>query len=525
MERVLTGKQSKFIDEYTIKNIKIPSIVLMERASYEISRDIYNKYNVNNKILVAVGVGNNGADGLAAARILDSYGFYVDVYVVGNIHKATEEFKLQYEILKNINISVIQYSKDINIEFKKYEIIIDGLFGIGLSRKISGDYFEIIKQINNTKANILSIDIPSGICADTGKVMGICVNAKTTYALGNIKVGHLTGYGREYCGEVLIKDIGLRKESYTKLNSIGDNFIFAIRDFNPSIIPNRKKCTNKGSFGKVAVIAGNSKMYGAAYFSAMSAYRAGCGIVKVFSCNENVNLLKQDIKEAIVDTYENKELLIKSFEDCKVIVIGPGLGISEEAYELVKLSLESEKVVVLDADGLNIVGKHRELLNKFGKNVIITPHVLEMSRLTDLKVSDIIENAVESANDFSKKYGCICVLKNSTTVVTSCDNTIPPENELFDHTFEQKNIIYLNSTGNSGMSTGGMGDVLSGIIASFVAQNLTPFYASVLGVYLHGLIGDKQVEKLSENSLMASDIVNGLSKIFEKKEQCFKMEV
>lgn len=496
---ILSGTQSKFIDRYCIREMGIPSVVLMERAALSVAelivKEFHQQKNTGNIILVCH-AGNNGADGLAAARILDGWNYSVKVIVIGKTERATEEFYIQLEIIKHTNIQ-IEYIYEESYDFHQNDIIVDAIFGIGLSRLVQGIYADMIERINHSGCKIVSIDIPSGLNADTGQPMGIAVEADYTVTFGNLKLGHKVAKGRDYCGTILISDIGFRTEAYHELLKQE-----SIRYTKSQEMPVRKQASNKGTYGKTAIIAGLGGMSGAAYFSAKAAYKCGSGLVKVITNAENTNILKSMLPEAIYADIEEKTDVHSRIKelifDCQALVIGPGLGTGEPAYNLVKTVVELAETeisipVVIDADALNIIAIHRELLDKLSPNIIITPHIMEMARLLDMNCQDIMEDIVKTAEQFVKSHGCTCILKDATTVVTSMS--------------EGRTQTYINITGNSGMATGGSGDVLSGILGGLLAQKIPIRKAAELGVYLHGVAGDLAADTMSEYGVVASDIV------------------
>ena len=393
MRYITDAKEAKQIDNISINEIGIPSLVLMERAALGVVEEIEKVYgelsanacvkrktednflnsqrckksaelkNVNSKILVVAGMGNNGADGVAAARMLEHDGIKTAIKLVGNIEHASEEMKKQLEIAKNLGISFVTDMKK-----NEYDIIVDAIFGIGLSREITGEYREIIEKINGSNSYIVSVDISSGVDATGGKILGTAVKADMTVTFGNLKRGMLLFPGAVYSGEIKVKDIGFPDKAVESVSPKA--YTFEKNDLY-CMLPQRKMRTNKGSYGKVLVIAGCEAMCGACYFSAAAAYRAGCGLVRVLTAKENMQILKTKLPEAIVGSYDEefedgidftpKKEVEEAIGWADVIVIGPGLGKSIKAKLLVKRILKvKDKTVVIDADGLNILAKFIE---------------------------------------------------------------------------------------------------------------------------------------------------------------------
>lgn len=500
---VLTGKASKIVDNYCINELKIPSLVLMERAALAVSECVteiceQNKYN---KVKIICGVGNNGADGLALARILydetDINKSDICVGIIGNMAKASEEFNIQYGILQNIGMNIIHVEgkeqfKDL---FADGELIVDAIFGIGLSRDVSGLFADIINEINESKIKVIAIDCPSGLNSDNGRAMGVAIKAYKTVTFGRLKAGLVLCDGKNYTGEVLVRQVGFNGLAYKHLRKNYKEEVFnAFTREDLQIIPERNPVSNKGTYGRIKVIAGSKNMCGAAILSATAAYRCGAGIVEVLTHRDNLPIVKGRIIEAIVNDYVGAFDLDRN----SIVVAGPGLSVDDIANNLIKKVLTSNCNAVIDADGLNVISENRELLKLLHNKVIITPHIKEMSRLTEISCKDIRENIVNVARDFSKKYGCITVIKDATTVIADYNGNVT-----------------VNLSGNSGMSTGGSGDVLSGMIGGMLSQKLGIYEAACMGVYLHGLAGDYAKESKSAYGMMASDINDAITQILK----------
>ena len=501
MRYLLDAKQMKELDNYSINVVGIPSVVLMERAALAVSECIL-EFAEHKKVLVVAGIGNNGADGLAVARMLCLKGVDVTVKIVGNIEKATGEWKLQRKILQNLGISISFIEKTVQkpltqeyINIDTYNVIVDAIFGIGLARDITGVYYNIIEQINDSSVpKIVSIDIPSGVDAATGKILNISVKADYTVTFGYDKLGMVLYPGKLQCGEIIVADIGFAKPD-TKYE------MFTCDRADLEIIPKRPPYSNKGTFGRVLLIAGSKNMAGAAYLSAASLYKMGVGLVKVFTPEENRIILQTLIPEAILEDYNKTNYIEKltknlSWADC--IIIGPGLGMEEYVAQLLEATLRKSNVpMVIDADGLNLISKNPNLKKIIPKNAILTPHLGELSRLIDVGIDEIKDNIISVPKKASEMLNAVCVCKDARTIVTAPDKN-----------------TYINTTGNSGMATAGSGDVLSGIIGGLLAMKLPPYDAAVLGVYIHGLAGDIAKSKTGEYALMARDLLGAIEKVF-----------
>lgn len=517
MKKLANASQMKWIDGYSIDEIGIPSLVLMEKAALsvalEVKKEIVASNPKENKILAVCGVGNNGGDGVAALRILIEWGYEGAVLLVGDINKASEQMQVQLSIARKLSIPIINYEKVENNDlfYQSYTIIIDALFGIGLSKEVTGKYRTVIEEVNQIRrdkkpqSKVVAVDIPSGICASTGKVMGCAIEADKTVTFGVGKLGLILYPGCEYTGNLVVADIGFLKLAVEKAEV--EAFCYEREDIGV-LLPKRKRDSNKGTYGKVLVIGGAENMAGACCLSARAAYTMGAGLVKVMTEKANRVIVQTLLPEALLSTYEEstilkeKENILKELEWATTIVIGPGLGKKAGAACLVEWVLEYAKVpVVIDADGLNLIAENggiERVLQK--KNVILTPHLKEMERLTGTTINKMKEDIVSFAKEIMKTAQCILVLKDSRTIVT--DGT----------------KVYVNVSGNNGMAKGGSGDVLSGIIAGLLAQKMDGFQAGSLGVYLHGLAGECVTEECSEYSLLAGDLIWGLKKEIQKNE-------
>ncbi len=482
--QVVTGTELKKIEEYAINKIKLPSVTLMERAALKVCEYILENRAEKDRVLVVSGVGNNGADGIAAARMLHIAGRKVAVKIIGNLSKATEEFKLQYSIFNNVNGRILYTEAD----YDNYDIIVDGLFGIGLTREVTGEYKEIVDEINENSKDktIISIDIPSGIDANTGKILGVCVNADVTLTFSCLKLGMLMAPGNKYTGRVIICDIGIPECAYAQGCSA-----FTYLDRKEMIMPQRDKNGNKGTFGKLLIVAGCENMSGAAYLCAKAAYRMGTGLVRVVTAESNREIIQKMLPEAVLVTYKDKNIdLNGSVEWADAVVIGPGMGKSDIAYNMLEQVLQRKKKTVADADALNLISEHEELKSYLGGNVIITPHIGEMARLCGKTTEIIKENILEWATEFALEHNITVVLKDSRTVVSD------------------GKARYINSSGNDGMGTAGSGDVLAGVVGSIYAVDNSAFNSAVNAVYLHGVAGDLAAARLGKAGVMASDIAN-----------------
>lgn len=496
MRRLLTAAEAKAIDRYTIDEIGIPSTVLMERAALAVAEQCERMINVEGGVLCVCGTGNNGADGVAVARILSLRGYRTKVLIVGDEERGTEEFKLQLCVAKRLNIPVCKAGEQAEyIKRDECVLIVDALFGVGLTREVKGIYAKVIDQINRSGVPVISVDLPSGVSADDGKVLGCAVKADRTVTFGSEKVGMILYPGTEYCGERIVAEIGLAEKNYfDEQNERATVFTYDEDDLKR--LPKRPAYSNKGTYGRVLVIAGSPNMGGAALFAGTAAYRMGAGLVEIATVKENRGLLQAELPEAVLTVYDPlknpADWLIPAMKRAKAIVVGPGLGLKGNGAEILALLLELATVpMVIDADGLNLIAGDQQLMNRLrGKNqVILTPHLGEMSRLTGKTVSEIQRELIETARDYSREMGAICAMKDARTIVSSPDGT-----------------IYVNTSGNAGMATGGSGDLLAGMIGALLAEGMEPYESACLGVYLHGRYGDMAKERYGARTMIASDL-------------------
>ncbi len=528
MRYLVTGSQMRAIDQDTIQNIGIPSLVLMERAAECVARkaeylcgsmedQTAGKHLPGQRkpqkempqILVFCGVGNNGADGVAAARMLHNHEFNVLVIVVGNETHATKEFQVQKEIAEKLEVPITNWEQFLHSESEKKQqkqsrAIMDAVFGVGLSRDVEGTYAQVLDWINEAETEwVLAVDMPSGIHSDTGAIMGTAVKADVTVTFGYEKMGSALYPGRGYCGQTEVCDIGFPEISRKKVGA--EQFTYDPEDL--TRIPVRPAYSNKGTFGKVLVVAGSADMSGAAYLCAKAAYSMGAGLVKIMTPQENRQILQTLLPEAILSSYrngqepENLEKLSSQVEkNCgwaDVIVLGPGMGQGSTAKFLVQEFLSNAYVpMIIDADGLNIIASDPDLTGFYTENLILTPHLGEMARLTGKTVQEIQEDLPSCGAQYSSDSGVICVLKDAATVVTGRDGQ-----------------CYVNSSGNSAMAKAGSGDVLAGTIAGLLALGMENWDAAVLGVYVHGTAGDRVLAKKGAHGLLARDLTEEIAAI------------
>lgn len=499
MKYIVNSREMKMYDNNTTEHYKIPSIVLMERAAVSFVEEI-KKCGIDlSRVLVVCGNGNNGGDGLAIARILKTEGYHVDIVGIGDKQKASEANRLQQKILSAYQFEIVSQIP----ENKSYTTVIDAIFGVGLSRSIEGDYKNLLEQMNALEGTKIAVDIASGISADNGAVPGTAFKADITITFAYEKLGMRLWPGAGYSGKIFVEDIGIGELSWLGRKPS----VAAFEEQELAFLAERISHSNKGTYGKLLLIAGSVDMAGAACLAAKAAYAAGCGLVRIVTPEENRTILQTTVPEAVLTTYPAKKLdltqLTEEIARADVIVCGPGIGMSDTAGQIVKCVLQNAAVPVLfDADALNLIARDTSVLLRPHTEMVVTPHPGEMSRLTGDAIAYIGSRLIEVAEEFARQYNVICVLKDARTVTS-----VP---------YSQ---TYLNLSGNAGMAVAGSGDVLSGIIGSLMAQGMAAEKAAPLGVYVHGKAGDMIRKNTGMRGLMASDIVEGLRMLTAEWEE------
>ncbi|NLL67788.1 MAG: NAD(P)H-hydrate dehydratase [Clostridiaceae bacterium] len=511
--KLLTPRQMKAIDEIAIHTLGIPGIVLMENAAIQIafkaSSMLEGKEDPH--VTVVVGNGNNGGDALAVTRHLLTMGYSVSVFSMTDVDELLGDAFTNGRILKNMgaSIPVISGEEDLErlqISCSNSDLVIDGLFGTGLNRFVQGIWADVIDIINTYAPKVLSIDIPSGLDGLSGKVMGTCVRADATVTFFLPKIGMVQQPGASFIGELSVVDIGI---PYALSDKMETSQLPEKEDIK-GMLPIRPVDGHKGTFGKLLIFAGSESMTGAAYLSALSAYRTGTGLVKLAVPQACINPLSILLPEAVfigltdyndLIGYSNpgfKDAIKELIDDADAVLIGPGLSCSDGALILMEAVIEHcDKPMVIDADALNLLSKEKSLIERLRCETIITPHPAEMSRLTGKSTVEIQEDRINIARDFADEFGLTVVLKGAGTVIVANDGRTS-----------------INPTGNQGMATAGSGDVLAGVITSFLGQGLSPYDAAVAGAYIHGLAGDFATLDKGAASVMASDIIENIPKAF-----------
>ena len=495
----VNAAQMKAADQYTIQKLEVPSLELMEHAAQACVQVLEDEKVDLSHVCVVCGSGNNGGDGFAIARILQNNRYSVETFCVGNPEHYTEETQEQMHRLQECG-GKITYGMP---QEDSYSVIIDAVFGVGLSRKVEGRYRQVIEQMNRMRGTKFAVDIPSGLSATTGCILGCAFKADYTVTFQVKKIGLELSQGRTMAGRVIVPDIGISTDSICEDQEIVRT---AGKDIYRKMLPDRPEDSNKGTYGRLLVIAGSKGMAGAAYLNAHAAYMTGAGLVRIYTSSDNREILQTLLPEAVITTYEeyNKEELLSLLTWADGVCIGSGLGMSRLSEKILKTVIEYVKVpCLIDADGLNLLAENKNYLNQMAeRRFVITPHMKEMSRLTGISVEELKADRIQILKDFSSRYRITCVLKDSRTLIAS----------------EEKGIR-MNLTGNSAMAKAGSGDVLAGVISGWMVQGKEAEDAVELGTYIHGLSGDLAKFEKGVYSVMARDLIEYISKALMKLEE------
>lgn len=492
MKYIVTADEMRKCDQNTTEFLKIPAMVLMERAALSVLRHIREHFAHKEpgdvSALIFCGVGNNGGDGLALARLMADAGYSVEVCILGDKTRSSVGWKNQYDILQHYNIKI-----GTNLPEGEYTILIDALLGVGISRDIGGVFEEAIGWFNSHQGYKLAIDIPSGIHTDTGGILHCAIKADTTITFGFLKRGLILAPGCVHAGRVICEDIGIREKSFLGKKP----GMFTYDESLEQLLPERNPLGNKGTFGKVLMIAGSDKMIGAAALCAKACYRTGAGMVKLLTHQDNRSALATLVPEALFGTCED---LKEGLAWADVVVFGPGCGQRQEMRECLWYCLKSNDLpLIIDADGINILSAQEDFLKLLqeqgdkGRTLILTPHMGELSRLTGTEVA-ALKNAMPGAVKYwATELKCTLVAKDAITFIGNANHP-----------------ICTSFNCNSGLATAGSGDVLTGIVAGLTAQGMEGFEAASKAVAIHALAGEKACEKWGVHGCMASDLIDAL---------------
>ena len=506
--RILNAPQMREADRFTIEDIGIPSLVLMENAGRQVVAAIEAAYEsrLSGRVAVLFGRGNNGGDGFVVARTLVQRGVDASVFVIGSLAEVRGDAKLNLDILGRLGVTVVEIGDEQSWELHFSEIshctlIVDAMFGTGLTSALGGMMETVVADVNASSIPIVSIDLPSGLSADTPHLIGDCIDASMTVTLAAPKLPLVLPPGEAHAGDVVIADIGIPHEVIDGVDGRHIELLTpeALRD----VVEPRAADSNKGDFGRVTIIAGSRGKTGAAHLAAMAALRSGAGLVTVATPASALPIVASMAPEMMTEALDEApdgslsasalDRLLELRHD--VIACGPGLGRSPGVADFVRALLERATVpLVLDADALTVLANDPgRLMGTEEREVIITPHPGEMARLIGGTVQDVQASRIDVAADFATTHRIYVVLKGHRTIIATPDGN-----------------VFINPTGNAGMATGGTGDVLTGVIAAWLAQVLDAEAACRLGVFLHGAAGDLAEAHEGQVGMVASDVIGHL---------------
>jgi len=510
--KIVSSNEMRRIDRLTIDDYGVPSLVLMERAGFAVASKVRELFPPQ-KVIVLAGKGNNGGDGLVIARILHNWGYRVKVLILANIDELSNDCAIQYEITKKFNINIIFTLTISGSEFHG-AIIIDAIFGTGINKAVNDEFINIFTQVNNSQAPVVSVDIPSGISSDTGQIMGSAIRANYTITFGLPKIGHFLHPGAFFAGKLFVDDIGF--DSKLLRGEELKNYLIEKAMFS-GFLSTRQSYSHKGDYGHVLIVAGSKGKTGAALLSARACLRSGSGLVTLAVPESLIDIIQSRVTEemtfpladngdGVLSSKAIDEILTFASDKIDAIAIGPGIGITYDTQIMLSLLVANSNVpLIIDADGVNSLCANPKSLNDAKSPIIITPHPGEMARLynaafkQEFKIADIERNRLDIAKNFAGEFNIYVVLKGVPTIIAA------PSEEAF-----------INPTGNPGMATAGSGDVLTGIIVSFVGQKMSPLNSAIAGVYLHGVAGDIASAKRTQQSMIASDIIEYLNDAFKR---------
>ncbi len=512
--KLVTSEQMREIDRNAIEKRGIPGLDLMERAGTAVARcalELIDGGRLRRNVLLFAGKGNNGGDAFVAARYLEAAGVKTKTVLLCGRNEVKGDALENLMRLESVGAGIcvaktLEELENLKEGAEGVDLVVDGILGTGVKGKASGHLAEAIFFINGLHKMVVAIDVPSGLDATSGRASGIAVRASSTVTMGLPKLGLVMADGLEYSGRVRVADIGLPEDMVRGISGSGE--LVVEQDLYSLFLP-RIRLSNKGDYGKVLIVAGSPGMTGAAYLAASGALRAGSGLVTVATPRSLNAILEAKLTEAMTLPLPETdagtlgkqagEEICRSADRFDLLIIGPGLSRQAETVEMVnKLVGSLNKPMVIDADGLNALADDVGILKKAGAPIIVTPHPGEMARLVKCDVSDIMKDRQTVACGFARDFGVTVVLKGASTIVA-----------------DQEGYVSLNTRGNPGMASGGSGDVLSGIIGSFLGQGMSPLDSARAGVFVHGAAGDRAAVLLGERALIASDIIDSVPAVIE----------
>lgn len=491
--KILTAEQMKAIDRRATERFAVPSLVLMENAAIAVVDAIFEHYPECERAAIVCGTGANGGDGFAIARHLENRGVVPRLFIVGDRKAITGDALVNLTICERLAIPMHDVTDgdslaDALVHAGDADIVVDALFGTGLNRAPGGLHAEVIRSMNDLGRPIVAVDLPSGANASSGETFEPCVHAALTVTFAAPKLCHVFEPAALACGEVIVADISIPHAAVEDENVTLS--LTTPADVRPHLAP-RLAATHKGTYGHVALVAGSPGRSGAAVLAARGAIRTGAGLVSVITDRETAKLVNAGSIESM--TYSGDDIL--GFIASKdAVLVGPGLRDDDDNYAAVRALVAAiELPLVIDASGLNAFASRAAELNPQRRPRVITPHPGEMARLLGRETKGVNANRIDTARDAARTCNCVVVLKGHQTLIAD------PEGH-----------VNVNPTGNPGMATGGMGDVLAGMIAALLARGLDPFDAALTAVYLHGFTGDLLLEDMGDTGLAALDLAERL---------------
>lgn len=504
--KIFTSAQIRELDNYTIEHEPIKSIDLMERAGMALTQAIVQLWDASVPVVVFAGPGNNGGDALAVARMLTERGYQVKTYlfnISGHLSADCDTNKQRLLESKKAKPMFTEVTQEFDPpQLKRGVLVVDGLFGSGLNKPLSGGFASLVKYINASQAEVVSIDMPSGLMTEdnTYNIRTNIVKADMTLTLGQKKLAMLFAENQQYIGRLQVLDIGLSHEG---IETIEAQYTMTEEADAKALLLPRPCFAHKGTMGNALVIAGSYGMAGAAILAAEACLRAGAGKTTVKTPRKNVSMLQVAVPEAVlmIDREETSFSEVVDTDDFQAVGIGPGLGTGEQtAIAVISQLRRAQCPVVCDADAINILGSHRAWQQQLPPGIILTPHPKELDRLAGNSIDSY--ERLTKARDLSQRLQAYVILKGHYSALCCPDGH-----------------IVFNTTGNAGMATAGSGDVLTGILTGLLARGYSRHAACVLGMYLHGVAGDIAAQEMGQESLLARDLVRCLPKAFLKIKQ------
>ena len=473
--------QVRELDRIAIQERGIPGYTLMSRAGEVAFQRLRQRWPNARRIAVICGGGNNGGDGYVVARLARQAGLEVQVLTLADPETLRGNAQTAWRDASAAAVSIQPFNA---VALKGVDLLVDAILGTGLERPVSGTWREAIEALNAHPADLFALDIPSGLHADTGAILGVAIQAAATMTFIGLKQGLFTGQGPACCGEINFADLDVPPDIYPALHPA--SWRYAGEDL-PTLLPRRPRSAHKGYFGHVLVIGGELGLAGAARMAGEAAARCGAGLISVATRAAHAGLQAAVRPELMFHGVEQPNDLAPLLDRATVIAIGPGLGRSDWGRVMLHAALSSDKPLVVDADGLNLLA----IEPAFRENWILTPHPGEAARLLKMTPMEVETDRFAAVEDLALRYGGVAVLKGAGSLVAS----------------REEGQVALCTAGNPGMASGGMGDVLTGVIAALVAQGLPLFAAAKAGVYLHGLAGDQAALAGGERGLLATDLL------------------